>query len=142
MIGAPNSLNLNCKVRVMKEAPGPSVSEEIADILTNYNIDNINVDMSNSRVTIDEAIRRLISYWHISSTTTRTPVKINIYETAINPYFAGSRFGDKTAYASVKRDPYVTVRSTLNCTKVTHYGQYVVSAQIYVSLVKFGVPCQ
>ena len=32
MIGAPNSLNLNCKVRVMKEAPGPSVSEEIADI--------------------------------------------------------------------------------------------------------------
>ena len=39
MIGAPNSLNLNCKVRVMKEAPDPSVSEEIADILTNYNID-------------------------------------------------------------------------------------------------------
>ena len=32
MIGAPNSLNLNCKVRVMKEAPGPSVSEETADI--------------------------------------------------------------------------------------------------------------
>ena len=40
MIGAPNSMNLNCKVRVMKEAPGPSVSEEIADIFTNYNIDN------------------------------------------------------------------------------------------------------
>ena len=39
MIGAPNSLNLNCKVRVMKEAPGPSVSEEIADIFINYNID-------------------------------------------------------------------------------------------------------
>ena len=39
MIGAPNSLNLNRKVRVMKEAPGPSVSEEIADIFTNYNID-------------------------------------------------------------------------------------------------------
>ena len=39
MIGAPNSLNLNCKVRVMKEAPGPSVSEEIADIFANYNID-------------------------------------------------------------------------------------------------------
>ena len=39
MIGAPNSLDLNCKVRVMKEAPGPSVSEEIADIFTNYNID-------------------------------------------------------------------------------------------------------
>ena len=39
MIGAPNSLNLNCKVRVMKEAPGPLVSEEIADIFTNYNID-------------------------------------------------------------------------------------------------------
>ena len=41
MIGAPNSLNLNCKVRVMKEAPGPSVSEEIADIFTNYNIDTL-----------------------------------------------------------------------------------------------------
>ena len=40
MIGAPNSLNLNCKVRVMKEAPGPSVSEEIADIFINYNIDS------------------------------------------------------------------------------------------------------
>ena len=40
MIDAPNSLNLNCKVRVMKEAPGPSVSEEIADIFTDYNIDN------------------------------------------------------------------------------------------------------
>ena len=39
MIGAPNSLNLNSKVRVTKEAPGPSVSEEIADIFTNYNID-------------------------------------------------------------------------------------------------------
>ena len=39
MIGAPNSMNLNCKVRVMKEAPGPSVSEEIADIFRNYNID-------------------------------------------------------------------------------------------------------
>ena len=39
MIGAPNSLNLNCNVRVMKEAPGPSVSKEIADIFTNYNID-------------------------------------------------------------------------------------------------------
>ena len=41
MIGAPNSMNLNCKVRVMKEAPGPSVSEEIADIFTNYNIDYV-----------------------------------------------------------------------------------------------------
>ena len=39
-MGAPNSLNLNCKVRVMKETPDPSVSEEIADIFTNYNIDN------------------------------------------------------------------------------------------------------
>ena len=39
MMGAPNSLNLNCKVRVMKEAPDPSVSEEIADICTNYNKD-------------------------------------------------------------------------------------------------------
>ena len=42
MIGAPNSLNLNCKVRVMKEAPGPSVSEEIADIFRNYNKDDDN----------------------------------------------------------------------------------------------------
>ena len=40
MMGAPNSLNLNCKVRVMKEAPGPSVSEEIADIFRSYDIDN------------------------------------------------------------------------------------------------------
>ena len=39
MIGAPNSLNLNWKVHAMKEAPGPSVSEEIADVFTNYNID-------------------------------------------------------------------------------------------------------
>ena len=39
MIGAPNSLNLKCKVRTMKEAPGPSVSEEKADIIRNYNID-------------------------------------------------------------------------------------------------------
>ena len=42
MIGAPNSLYLNCKVRVMKEAPGPSVSEDIVDIFTNYNIDDKN----------------------------------------------------------------------------------------------------
>ena len=48
MIGAPNSLNLNCKVCVMKEAPGPSVSEEIADIFTNYNIDNNNNNNSNN----------------------------------------------------------------------------------------------
>ena len=47
MIGAPNSLNLSCKVRVIKEAPGPSVSEEIADIFRNYNIDN-NDDNDNS----------------------------------------------------------------------------------------------
>ena len=41
MIGAPNSLNLNCKVRVMKEAPSPLVSEELADIFRNYNIDYV-----------------------------------------------------------------------------------------------------
>ena len=41
MIGAPNSLNLNCKVRVMKEAPDSSVSEEIADIFRNYNTDSV-----------------------------------------------------------------------------------------------------
>ena len=40
MIGALNSLNLNRQVRVMKEAPGPSVSEEIGDIFRNYNIDD------------------------------------------------------------------------------------------------------
>ena len=40
MISAPNSLNLNCKERVMTEVPGPSVSKEIADILRNYNIDD------------------------------------------------------------------------------------------------------
>ena len=39
MMGAPHSLNLNGKVRVMKEAPGPLVSEEI-DIFRNYNIDS------------------------------------------------------------------------------------------------------
>ena len=39
MIRALNSLNLNFKVRVKKETPGPSVSEEIADIFRNYNID-------------------------------------------------------------------------------------------------------
>ena len=43
MIGAPNSLNLNCKVRVMKEVPGPSVPEKIADIFRNYNIDDKSV---------------------------------------------------------------------------------------------------
>ena len=47
MIGALNSLNLNCKVRVMKEAPGPAVSEEIAAIFTNYDIDNDNNDDNN-----------------------------------------------------------------------------------------------
>ena len=30
---------INCKVRGIKEAPGPSVSEGIADIFRNYNID-------------------------------------------------------------------------------------------------------
>ena len=40
MIVAPNSLTLNCKVRVMKKAPGPSVSEGIVDIFRNYNTDN------------------------------------------------------------------------------------------------------
>ena len=48
MIGAPNSLNLNCKVRVTKEAPDSSVSEEIADIFTNYYIDNNNDNDNNN----------------------------------------------------------------------------------------------
>ena len=39
MIGAPNSQNLNCKVCAMKEVPGPLVSEEIADIFHDYDID-------------------------------------------------------------------------------------------------------
>ena len=45
MIVAPNPLNFNCKVRVIKEAPGPSVSEEIAGIFRNYNIDIIRVTL-------------------------------------------------------------------------------------------------
>ena len=52
MIGAPNSLNLNCKVRIMKEAPGLSVSEEIADIFTNYNIDKYCSSLSESSSTL------------------------------------------------------------------------------------------
>ena len=36
MMGAPNSLNLNCKVRVMEDAPSPSFS---VDIFRNYIID-------------------------------------------------------------------------------------------------------
>ena len=40
MIGAPNSLNLNSKTCVMKEAPGPSVSEEIADIFRDFDINS------------------------------------------------------------------------------------------------------
>ena len=47
MIGAPNSLNLNWKVRVIKEVPGPSVSEEVADIFRNYNINNNGNDNDN-----------------------------------------------------------------------------------------------
>ena len=41
MISAPNSLNLNCKVCVMKEAPGPLVSEEIADIISKLTADGL-----------------------------------------------------------------------------------------------------
>ena len=36
MTGAANSLNLNCKVRVMQEVPGASVSVGMADIFRNY----------------------------------------------------------------------------------------------------------
>ena len=39
MIGAPNSENINYKVRVTKGTPGTSIAEEIADIFRNYNID-------------------------------------------------------------------------------------------------------
>ena len=39
MIVAPNSLNLSCKARVVEEALGPLVSEEIADIFRDHNID-------------------------------------------------------------------------------------------------------
>ena len=59
MIGAPNSLDLTCKVCVMKETPGPSVSEEIADIFTNYNID--------------------IKAWIQSSFLDRYKIPLNIY---------------------------------------------------------------
>ena len=34
MTGAANSLNLNCKVRVMQEVPGASVSVGMADIFS------------------------------------------------------------------------------------------------------------
>ena len=51
MIGAPNSLNLNCKVRVMKEAPGPSVSEEIADIFRNYHYNDVKMGAIASQIT-------------------------------------------------------------------------------------------
>ena len=43
-----STYSVNCKVRVMKEAPDPSVSEEIADIFTNYNIDDNNNDNDNN----------------------------------------------------------------------------------------------
>ena len=39
MTGAPNSQNINYKVRVMKGTTGTSFAEEIADIFRNYNID-------------------------------------------------------------------------------------------------------
>ena len=67
MIGASNSLNLNCKVRVMKEAPGPSVSEEIADIFTNYNIDNNNMFATN--IPIFNGLRTA-DYWMTVPTLT------------------------------------------------------------------------
>ena len=68
MIGVPNSPNLNCKVRVMKEAPGPSVSEEIADIFRNYNIDDIimqiNINMGVSDASFDENRHQLFISTH------------------------------------------------------------------------------
>ena len=59
MMRAPNSLNLNCKVRVMKEAPGSLVSEEIADIFRNYNIDS-SIGLDNGLV----PLRRQAIIWN------------------------------------------------------------------------------
>ena len=60
MIGAPNSLNLNCKVRVMKEAPDFSVSEQIADIFRNYNIDKQRLFVNNNLVL--EEFKRIVLF--------------------------------------------------------------------------------
>ena len=62
MIGAPNSPNLSLKVRVMKEAPAPSVSEEIADIFRNYNIDLLKIANSDE---LDSERSPIISHQRI-----------------------------------------------------------------------------
>ena len=62
MIGAPNSLNLNCKVCVMKEAPDSSVSEEIADIFRNYDI-NAHVQTHLSKKYYISSVSRV---WHVA----------------------------------------------------------------------------
>ena len=59
MIGAPNSLNLSLKVRVMKEAPDPSVSE---DIFRNYNIDLLKIANSDK---LDSERSPIISHQRI-----------------------------------------------------------------------------
>ena len=68
MFGAPNSLNLNCKVRVMKEAPGPSVSEEMGDIFRNYNIDEHEIILIALSYALshwyENYITPLCSIWH------------------------------------------------------------------------------
>ena len=43
MIGAPNTRDQKYWVGIVQWAAETSVSEEIADILTNYNIDDIDV---------------------------------------------------------------------------------------------------
>ena len=60
MVGAPNSLNLNYKVRDMKEAPGPLVSEEIADIFTDYNIDGKMFVYIQSFIGVDGQLQRML----------------------------------------------------------------------------------
>ena len=47
MIGAPNTRGQKYWVGIVQWAPATSVSEEIADIFTNYNIDNYNNNNNN-----------------------------------------------------------------------------------------------
>ena len=42
MIGAPNTQGQKCWVGIVQCAPETSVSEEIADIFRNYDIDTLN----------------------------------------------------------------------------------------------------
>ena len=45
MIGAPNTQGQKYCAGIVQSAPGTSVSEEIADIFRNYNIDNDKINI-------------------------------------------------------------------------------------------------